>query len=580
MEKTNIKPIEEPDKIISYWKNEKFVVTLIIFFGLAYNIGIVLGPIYQGKLVDSILRGDNLPTLIVLGVKFVAIIITIQVMRYFKRLYIRMFANNTSATMRFMLYNNIINKSIMDLDNENMGNLMTRVISDVELCVEGMRKFTTEVFDTGVVMVSYFISMIIYDVKITILASVFIPVAIILAEKLKVLIYKYSTAFRKKSSEVTDLTYRSIENAILYRVNGIESQNQERYNIELEDLKDKAIKADILENSMQPIYKLIALLGVILVIYLGGNKVIAGSWTVGIFSAYISIFISMATKASKAAKLFNSVQKSQVSWKRIRPYLSDYYRKDITTNIKKDETNLVVRNLSFKYPNSKENIIENINFEARKGEIIGITGPIACGKTTLGISLLGQYPYMGSIKIDGKELKDYSEYERSEMISYLSHKSQLLSDTIYNNITLGDAQDIKYVLKDICFEDDLKSMPQKELTIVGNNGIRLSGGQQSRIAIARTLVRKNKIIILDDPFSAIDMKTEEMIIQNLRKSYKDSIIILISHRLSIFNKINKILLINSDKKVDYGTHDELMKKSTLYRDIYTLQRSGGGKDEI
>jgi len=580
MKDIKFKEIKNPNKIISYWENEKFIVILIIFFGLAYNIGIVLGPIYQGKLIDSILRGESISDLIVLGIKFVAIISTIQIMRYFKRLYIRMFANNTSATMRFMLYNDIINKSIIDLDNENMGNLMTKVISDVELCVEGMRKFTTEIFDTGVVMVSYFISMLIYDVRITIVASVFIPVAIILAEKLKVLIYKYSTAFRKKSSEVADLTYRSIENAILYRVNGIESQNQERYNIELEDLKDKAIKADILENSMQPIYKLIALLGVILVIYLGGNKVIAGIWTVGVFSAYISIFISMATKASKAAKLFNSVQKSQVSWKRIRPYFSLYYKKDITTKIKKGETNLIVRDLSFKYPNSKENIIENINFEAKRGEIIGITGSIACGKTTLGISLLGQYPYMGSIKIDGKELKDYSEYERSQMISYLGHRPQLLSDTIYNNITLGDAQDIKYVLKDVCFENDLKAMPKREFTMVGNNGIRLSGGQQSRIAIARTLVRKNKIIILDDPFSAIDMKTEEMIIENLRKNYKDSIIILISHRLSIFNKINKILLINSDKKVDYGTHEELMKNSRLYRTIYTLQSSGGGKDEI
>lgn len=579
MKNIKIQPIKNPDKIISYWKNEKIVVALITFSGLVFNAGTVLGPIYQGKLVDSILRGDSLPTLIVLGLKFVAIIVTIQSMRFFKRLYIRRFANNTSATMRLMIYNNIMNKSILQLDDENVGNLMTRAISDVELCVEGMRKFTTEVFDTGVLMLSYFVSMLVYDVKITILASVFIPVAMILAEKLKVIIYKYSIDFRTKSSEVADLTYGTIENAILYRVNGIQKQNGDRYNTQLEDLQSKAIKAHILENSMQPIYNVIAMLGIILVIYLGGNKVIQGSWTVGVFSAYITIFTAMAVKASKAAKLFNSVQKSQVSWKRIKPYFSEYQSKDTATNINKGETSLIVENLSFTYPKGKDNIIENINFEAKEGEIIGITGPIASGKTTLGVALLGQYPYLGSIKIDGKEISSYTEFETSQMVSYLGHRPQLLSDTIYNNITLGEDLKINSVLRDICFDDDLEAMPKKELTIVGNNGVRLSGGQQSRIALARTLVRKNKIIILDDPFSAVDMKTEEKIIENLRKNYKNSIIILISHRLSIFNKINKILLINDDKTVDYGTHNELMESSTLYKSIYDLQSSGGNIDE-
>ncbi|MCQ4925624.1 ABC transporter ATP-binding protein/permease [Tissierella carlieri] len=579
MKDIKVKLINNPNKIISYWKNEKFTVALIVFFGLAFNGGTVLGPIYQGKLIDSILRGDSLSTLIVLGIKFVAIIVTIQLMRYFKRLYIRRFANNTSATMRLMIYNNIMNKSIIQLEDESAGNLMTRAISDVELCVEGMRKFTTEVFDTGVLMLSYFISMLIYDVKITILASVFIPVAMLLAEKLKVIIYKYSIAFRNKSSEVADLTYGTIENAILYRVNGIEKRNRDKYNIELEDLQNKAIKAHILENSMQPIYNVIAMLGVILVIYLGGTKTIEGNWTVGIFSAYIAIFTAMAVKASKAAKLFNSVQKSQVSWKRIKTYLSEYQSKDTFANIKKEKTSLIVDSLSFTYSIGKDNIVENINFEAKEGEIIGVTGPIACGKTTLGIALLGQYPYLGSIKVDGKELKSYSEYERSQMISYLGHRPQLLSDTIYNNITLGEDLKINSVLRDICFEDDLKAMPERESTVVGNNGIRLSGGQQSRIALARTLVRKNKIIILDDPFSAVDMQTEEKIIENLRKNYKESIIILISHRLSIFNKINKVLLIKDDKSLIYGTHNELMESSTLYKSIYDLQSSGGGIDE-
>lgn len=576
MANLKIEPMKQPDKIINYWKKEKFVVTCIIMFGLSFNISTILGPIYQGKLIDAIVGKESLSSVIKLAVTFVLIICTIQLLRYFKRFYIRRFANSTSAAMRLMIYNNIMNKSIYELNNENVGNLMTRAVSDVELCVEGMRKFTTEIFDTGVLMASYLISLLVYDAKITLLSIPFIPIAMLLAEKLKSIIYKYSSAFRKKSSEVAGITYDAIENSMLYRVNGMETENREKYNIDLEDLQNKAIKANVLENSMQPIYNVIAMLGIIIVIYLGGTKVINGGWTVGIFSTYVTMFVAMANKASKAAKLFNSVQKSQVSWKRIEPYLTEYKSKDTACNINKENTTLIVEKLSFNYPGNKENIIENISFEGKQGEIIGVTGPIASGKSTLGVSLLGLYPYLGSIKIDGKELKDYSDYERSRMISYLGHNPELLSDTIYNNITLGNEMDISSVLSDVCFNTDLESMPDRQNTLVGNSGIRLSGGQQARISLARTLLNKNKIIILDDPFSAVDMKTEEKIIDNLRRNYKSSLIIVISHRLTIFSKVNRILFLNTDKTSVYGTHNELMKTSNLYSTIYDLQCTESG----
>jgi len=290
------------------------------------------------------------------------------------------------------------------------------------------------------------------------------------------------------------------------------------------------------------------------------------------------MFALMANKASKAAKLFNSVQKSQVSWKRIKPYFSEYECKATNCNIDNAATKLSVENLGFCYPTGKENIIEKISFQGNQGKIIGVTGSIASGKSTLGVSLLGLYPYFGNIKIDGKELRDYSEYERSQMISYLGHKPQLLSDTIYNNITLGENQDIKSVLKDVCFDADLGVMPDGESTLVGNSGIRLSGGQQSRIALARTLLKKNKIIILDDPFSAVDMKTEEKIIENLKNNYKNSLIILISHRLAVFSKIDQIILLEDNKTADYGTHDEMMKCSELYSTIFTLQCTEDGEN--
>ncbi|MBZ9687150.1 ABC transporter ATP-binding protein/permease [Clostridium estertheticum] len=579
MAKLTIKPIYGANKIINYWKKDKFVVGCIVIFGLTFNISSIVAPIYQGKLIDSITYGNSLSSVVMLAFTFVFLIAMIQLMRYFKRFYIRRFANSTSATMRLMIYNNIMHKDTHELDKENMGNLMTRAISDVDLCVEGMRKFTTEIFDTGVLMASYFISMLFYDIKITILSSIFIPVAMVLAEKLKSVIYKYTIAFRAKSSCVANITYDTVENAMLYRANGMEDQNLTRYNIELRDLQNKAIKANILENSLQPIYNVIAMFGIIIVIYFGASKVINGGWTVGNFSTYLIMFAAMANKASKAAKLFNSIQKSQISWKRIKPYLTEYQSKATTCCIDNDNTILSVNNLSFCYSKDNENIIQKICFEGMQGEIIGITGSIASGKSTLALSLLGMYPYLGSIKIDGKELKSYSEYERGQMISYQGHNPQLLSDSIYNNITLGNHQDISSVLVDVRFDTDLASMPKGANTLVGNSGTQLSGGQQARISLARTLLRKSKIIILDDPFSAVDMKTEEEIIDKLKSNYKDSLIILISHRLTIFKTVDHIVFLNNDKTTDYGTHNELMKSSEVYSAIFNLQCAGGDNYE-
>lgn len=572
MRNSPIKSIKNPDKIKNYWIKEKKSVILLTLFGILYDVGMVARPIYQGKLIDALIAKVNFNNLIKLSLTFIFIIGMVQFFRYLKRYYVRQFANATTATMRFMIYNNILHKEEKELNDENMGSLMTKAISDVDVCVEGMRKSTTEVFDTGVLFITYLVTLLQYDVKITLYACIFIPAAVFIAEKMKKIIFKFTKAYRSQLSQVSDITYDRIDNAILYRLYGREADNRVVYEEELEDFEKKAIVANIWENAMQPIYNVIAMGGIVFVIIMAGEKVYEGSFTVGVFSAYISIFAIMAAKASRIARLFNTIQKSSVSWNRIKPFLKEYKEIDKTRGIISKETKLEIENLYLKYDKSSDYIIKNLNFKARENNIVGITGPIGCGKSTLGRVFLGNINYEGSIKIDNKELRDYSEYERSKIISYMGHDAHLISDTIYNNITMGDDGDISHVLKMVCFDEDLKSMENGIETLVGNGGVRLSGGQQARIALARTLYHKNKILILDDPFSAVDMKTEKNIIDNLRANYSDCLILLISHRLAIFKYLNQIILINEDKTLEYGNHQKLIENSTLYNQLYLLQQ--------
>lgn len=559
--------MKNPQKIKNYFFKEWPLVLSIIVTGTIFNVFTVYIPIMQGRLIDSLIAGAASPILWAVAF-FLLTILGVQVARFLKRLFVRKFANRINQSMRTLSYHHVVTEPFLVLQKENVGDLMTRIIGDVDITTEGIRKVTTETFDTGVLMISYFVTLLIYDVRLTVLASIFVPVAMLVAEGMKKVIYKTSKEYRAQMAKMASSTQEIAEHAILFRTHGVLDKKIENYDADLKDLEKKSVKSSLLENALAPLYLMIASLGVVFVLYYGGLKVLDGVWTLGTFLAYFSLFIAMAVKASKSAKLFNAAQKAAVSWQRIKPFLLNTPKEpDLSKTL--DQRNLVVKNLSFSYPNAPEPIFSNVSFEAHAGEIIGITGPIASGKSSLGIALTGLYPYNGSILLDGHELRDYSGKERASLIAYLGHDPSLLSESIEDNVLLGKSDNLDLLFKDASFTDDLSQMPLKEKTLVGNGGIRLSGGQQARIALARALGGKKSLIILDDPFSAVDTLTETAIMDQLRKNYQDSIILIISHRLSLFPRVDKIIFL--DDTIVYGNHQEMLEQSELYRAIFELQ---------
>lgn len=573
-----VSAVKNPQKIISYWKKQWRVVVLIVLTGTVFNASMSFAPVLQGRIIDILLSGGKTAQILRPAAVFVLVVVAVQLLRFLKRYYVRVFANRTGASMRQNVYNKLIHQSAADIADEKTGDLMTKVVSDVDACVEGMRKFTTEIFDTGVLMISYLITLLYYGAWLTFCACAFIPAAMLLAEKLKTVIFKYTKAYRAQLSEVSQLSCENAENAILYRICSADKANLVRYNSALAVLKKKAVLANVLENSMQPVYNIIAMTGVFAIVLLGGKNVAAGLWTVGDFSAYLTIFSALAVKASKAAKLFNSMQKAQVSWQRIKPYLAEVKEESTSAAEPLQPATLCVKSMAFTYPAAEKPTVQRISFSAKSGELIGITGPVASGKSTIGLALLGLYPYSGSICFNTKELSSCTSAEISSYLTYAGHESSLLSDTIYNNISLGTGGDIMPVLRDVCFEEDLAKMPQGVQTPVGASGVRLSGGQQARLALARALYCKSPVLVLDDPFAAVDIKTEERIVSNLKQCCKNRIIILISHRIACFKDADKVLLVNDGSAV-CSTHDELLKTSDIYRNIVAMQREASRNEQ-
>lgn len=574
MKALDLTPVREPQKISSYLKREWKTLLLVTLTGLAFDGSMSYAAVLQGRLIDAVASKAALAVVGQKALTFLLVVAVIQTCRALKRYFVRLFANGTGARMRRMLYNSVFSQDVTALSGASAGELMNRAVGDVDICVEGMRKVTTEIFDTGVLMASYLITMFSYDVKTTLLTCMFIPVAMFIAEKLKTIIENATKLARAQNGAVSATTLSNVENALLYRVNSAYERRLAEYEAELTDLEKKNVRADVLENSMQPVYNAIALLGIVAILTRGGGLVIAGTWTIGDFTAFTAIFIALATKASKAAKLFNSYQKAAVSWQRIKPQIQPHTLPDETDRFPDAPAALEVRDLAFAYPGANEAAISGVSFSAMAGELIGVTGAVASGKTALGYALTGALPCSGSVTLCGTPLRDFTPCERSRRVAYMGHDPQLLSDSIYENVTLGEGGDISEILSLVCFDADLAAMPGGVNTRIGAGGVRLSGGQRDRVALARTLCRPSRLVILDDPFSAVDMDTERKIIAKLRGRFPDRILVLISHRLAAFPETEQVLFFENGRAVT-STHEALLRENPAYKALWDAQAKGG-----
>lgn len=568
-----------------YFKREKILLLLISISGIIYNIGMTAGPYFEGQLVQRLFevrRGTKtMADMVSLALLYLFVILCVQGMRFIKRFYVRRFANNTNRSMRHNIYHNLLYKSREELQKEGTGPMMTKAIQDVDACVEGMRKVTTEVFDTGVVLIAYLGMLFYLDIRLAFLACLFTPFAYVAAEKMKKVIYRYHTEYKKSAESLNTATMDRISSAVTYRVFGREEAVGVLYEGKLADYERKAVWANMWENTLQPIYQIISMTGVVFIIYFGARNVNGNGWVnwdIAAFTTFLSCFTKMAVKSSKAAKLFNAVQKARVSWKRIEPFLNDDTDFYIDKNTRIDGwQDLKVEHLSFRY--SEENqMIQDLSFTAKPGEIIGVTGPVASGKTTLGRILLGELPYKGSIKIGGCELAELNDYEKSRHISYMGHDPELMSDSIQNNIALGDTKEIKPYIEMVCLDKDMESLEQGQNTYVGNGGVCLSGGQQARCALARTLCHGRSVLILDDPFSAVDQKTESEIMDNMKEFIKDKIVIILTHRLSMFSKFDRIIWVDNGE-CETASHEDMMSTNKAYAKLYRAQTERGDSDE-
>lgn len=574
----NLKKNFCPDQILSYFRLEWLPLAFVTLSGLVYNIGLLATPWFEGRLAQclaDILGGsETAAKMAVLVLAYILVTLLVQAARFVKRFYVRRFANNINRRMKGILYANLVRQSRAALEKEGAGELMTKAISDVDDCVEGMRKFTTEIFDTGVALVGYAVMLLVYDWRLALLSLLFTPVSYVCAAWMKKPVQRAGAAYKKAAGALSAATLDRAQNAVTYRIYGCEDARAEKYEDALNTYEKTAVRSNVWQSALPPLYLAASEAGVLFILWFGAKNVLGTGWSVwdiAAFTTFLSCFTKLVVKSSKVAKLFNAVQKAEVSWTRIKPLMQQ--PEQLAPLRIPEPAEVTLENLSFAY--GGEPVFTGLSLTARPGDIIGITGPVACGKSTLGRVFLCEAPYGGSARFGGTEFSALTPRQISATVGYLGHDPELSADTVQNNVLCGSEQEAEPYLAEAALDDEVRRMEQGLETIIGPGGTRLSGGQAQRLALARTLAHGRPVLVLDDPFSALDRNTEDIVFRNLQEYAKDKVVFLISHRLYHFPQMQQVIFMDGGKTT-VGTHAELMAAEPVYLQLYESQTSQKG----
>ena len=490
---------------------------------------------------------------------------------------------NVSRFIEYDLKNEIFQKyqelNVKFYKNNRVGDLMNRIsedVSKVRMYVGPALMYTINTISLFVIIITYMISI---DPKLTMYTIIPLPILSILIYKLSRQINIKSKRVQESLSKLTTFSQESFSGISIIKSNTIEDKVND-FMIEFSsETKDKSVDLAKFQSWFFPMMLLLIGCSNILVIFIGGNQYINGEINLGVLAEFI-IYVNMLTwPVATVGWVTSIVQQAEASQKRINEFLSEKNEIiSVNQNDYKIKGELEFKGVSLKYQETNIEALSEIDFKINSGQSLGIIGSVGSGKSTILELIVRNYdPDSGKILIDDKNLKDHNiEVIRGD-IGYVPQTTFLFSDTIYNNINFGNinskAEDIQYYSKIACIHDDIMSFPKKYASMLGERGINLSGGQKQRLAIARALIKKPKILILDDSLSALDTETEHNVIKNLKKEIKDITKIIVSHRISTIEKCDLILVLNSGKVIEYGTHKKLCEINGYYKETYDKQKT-------
>ena len=556
----------------------RFRILIGILITIIARIFALVAPNLIGDsitIIDNYLSNGNDPTIVKKSlINNILLIIGASITAGFFTFIMRQTLINVSRFIEFDLKNEIFQK-YQDLDinfykNNRVGDLMNRIsedVSKVRMYVGPALMYSINTITLFIIIITYMFSI---DVKLTLYTVTPLPLLSFIIYKLSKKINTKSLKVQESLSKLTTIAQESFSGISIIKSYTIEDELNKHIQEISTETKNRHVDLAKFQSWFLPMMVLLIGVSNILVIYIGGNQFIDGKIELGILAEFI-IYVNMLTwPVATVGWVTSIVQQAEASQARINQFLKEKI-KIINKNseILKINGDLEFKNINFIYEETNIKALSDINFKLKKGESLGIIGPVGSGKSTLLELIVRNYdPMSGQILIDNLNLKNHNKNNIRENISYVPQTTFLFSDTIKNNIRFGknDAQmpEIKKYSKVSCISDEIEDFPQKFDSILGERGINLSGGQKQRIALARALIKKPKILLLDDCLSAVDLETENEITSNLLIETGNITKVIVSQRTSTIKKCNKIIVLKDGKIIEAGNHEELIMNPKGY----------------
>lgn len=537
------------NKIRYYFYYLLGILVPLTITGILYDSLMSFIPRIQGDAINSI-KQQNTDLIIKSSLIFLGLTIFVQINRFLKRYLVRVFSNKMNYLMRNKCFNHMLSLDMAFYEQNKVGDILNKNTTDISDTCESIRKLTTEIFDTVILMIGYIVSYFLLDYKIALMSLPFVLISIIISLFLKKKVYMTTKDYKEYSSKFKDSTLNMLNNEIYFRGMGVNEKYIDQYSKEVDILAKKNVKNLVYKASMESIYSSIGFIGLFFVLYFGLNNVIDGTYDIGTFTTILTTFVLIANKGAKVGKSFNAYQGLKVTWKRIKPFLEDDIEKEEEYQFNSDGLSLI--DFSYSYDDFKT---PTITYSFNKDEKIGIVGRVHTGKSTLLKSLTGLYEYDGEAKLNGIDLKDLFK-SKNQVISYCPSKEFLFKDSIVNNIELGRDGNIKEALNSACLTDSQLDIN----TEINPTMVNISGGQKQRLMLARSLYHQSNMYLLDNPFSSLERSMSESISNQVLDM--NGLFFIVTNDENILKKLDRIIYLNDGiAKID--TYFNLLKDDSF-----------------